>query len=103
MTLLYDTHIPERQKFSGDSNRDLHQAGDHFVAQSTDGLHRHSTSEGGVVIFDPFDYGSDYGLPADDTVYQGQERLRSLRAIQSGVPQPVREEVSPRPTTTASG
>jgi hypothetical protein len=48
-------------------------AGTHFTARSDDRLHRQfHHGNGGVVIFDPPDFGSYYDLPTDDTVYQGQ-------------------------------
>jgi hypothetical protein len=47
--------------------------GTHFIARSGNGLRPHfHFGNGGIVIFDPLDYGSYYDLPADDTVYQGQ-------------------------------
>jgi hypothetical protein len=48
-------------------------AGTHFTARSGARFHRRfHNGNGGVVIFDPPDFGSDYDLPTDDTVYQGQ-------------------------------
>jgi hypothetical protein len=48
-------------------------AGTHFTARSGDRFHRRlHNGNGGVVIFDPSDFGGDYDLPSDDTVYQGQ-------------------------------
>ena len=45
----------------------------HFTARSGNCFHRHfHNGNGGVVIFDPLDYGSYYDLPTDGTVYQGQ-------------------------------
>ena len=39
-------------------------AGTHFTARSGNGFHRHfHNANGGVVIFDPLDYGSYYDLP----------------------------------------
>jgi len=50
-----------------------HSGGTHFIARSGNGFHRHfHYGNGGVVVFDPYDYGSYYDLPGDDTVYQGQ-------------------------------
>ena len=45
-------------------------AGTHFPARSDD--RQFHNGNGGVVIFDPLDYGSYYDLPTDGTVYQGQ-------------------------------
>jgi hypothetical protein len=48
-------------------------SGTHFIARSGNGFHpRFHFGNGGIVIFDPLDYGSYSDLPADDTVYQGQ-------------------------------
>jgi hypothetical protein len=50
-----------------------HVGGTHFIARSGNGFHRNfHHGNGGVVIYDPLDYGSYYDLPGDDTVYQGQ-------------------------------
>jgi hypothetical protein len=50
-----------------------HVGGTHFIARSGNGFHPHfHFGNGGIVIFDPLDYGSYYDLPADDSVYQGQ-------------------------------
>jgi hypothetical protein len=57
-------------RFSGGGAR---FAGTHFTARSDDRFHRQfHNGNGGVVIFDPLDYGSYYDLPTDDTVYQGR-------------------------------
>jgi hypothetical protein len=57
-------------RFSG---RGARFAGAHFTARSDDRFHRQfHNGNGGVVIFDPLDYGSYDDLPTDDTVYQGQ-------------------------------
>ena len=65
-------------------------AGTHFTARSGNRFHRHfHNGNGGVVIFDPLDYGSYYDLPTDGTVYQGQvapqdaESGRTLRRHQT--------------------
>jgi hypothetical protein len=64
---------PSRSHFQHGSAFRPHSAGTHFIAESGNGSHRHfHFGNGGVVIFDPLDYGSSYGLPADDTDYQGQ-------------------------------
>jgi hypothetical protein len=48
-------------------------AGTHFIARTDNGYHpRFHYGNGGVVIFDPLDYGSDYDAAGDNTVYQGQ-------------------------------
>jgi hypothetical protein len=45
----------------------------HFIARSGNGFHPHfHYGNGGVVVFDPLDYASDYNSSGDDTVYQGQ-------------------------------
>ena len=50
-----------------------HLGGTHFIARSGSDFHRHfHYGNGGVVIYDPLDYGSYYDLPGDDTVYQEQ-------------------------------
>jgi hypothetical protein len=47
--------------------------GTHFIARSGYGFHRNfHYGNGGVVIFDPLDYGSFSDPSADDTVYQAQ-------------------------------
>jgi hypothetical protein len=64
---------PARGQFRHASAFHPHLGGTHFIAGSSDRLHPHfHYGNGGVVIFDPPDYGSDYGLPDDGTVYQGQ-------------------------------
>jgi hypothetical protein len=57
---------PSRIHFQHASAFRPHPAGTHFIARSGNGSHRH------FAIFDPLGCGSSYGLPADDTVYQGQ-------------------------------
>jgi hypothetical protein len=57
-------------RFSGGGAR---SAGTHFTARSGDRFHRQfHNGNGGVVIFNPFDYGSYDDVSTDDTVYQGQ-------------------------------
>ena len=64
---------PSRSHFQHAPTFHPHSAGTHFIARSDNGSHRHfHLGNGGVAIFDPPDCGSSYGLPADDTVYQGQ-------------------------------
>src|SRR5260370_8541139 len=47
-------------------------AGTQFTARSGNRFHRHfHNGNGGVVIFDPLDYGSYYDLPTDGTLYEG--------------------------------
>jgi hypothetical protein len=62
---------PARGSLHHDSVFRSRSAATHFVARSGDGFHRRfHYGAGGVVIFD--DDGSDYSLPDDDPVYQGQ-------------------------------
>jgi hypothetical protein len=64
---------PTRGNFHHDSGLRPHSAATHFIARSGNGFpRRFHYGTGGVVIFDPQDYSSDYGLPDDDAVYQGQ-------------------------------
>lgn len=64
-----------------------HFAGTHFTAQSSNGFHRHfHYGNGGVVIFDPLEYGSYYDLPTDDTVYQGQLAPQDVGSLPYATP-----------------
>ena len=45
-----------------------------------------STTEMGVVIFDPLDYGSYYDLPSDGTVYQGQVAPQDAESVPYATP-----------------
>jgi hypothetical protein len=61
--------------------------GTHFTARSDDRFHRHFRfGNRGVVIFDPFDYSSSYGLPEDNTVYQGQVTPQDAESLPYGTP-----------------
>jgi hypothetical protein len=64
-----------------------HLGGTHFIAWSSYRFRRHfHYGSGGVVIFDPLDYGSDYGLPDDDTVYQGQVDAEDAESLPCATP-----------------
>ena len=48
--------------------------GTHFITRTDNGFHfRFHYGNGGIVIYDPLDYGSDYDAGGDDTVYQTQD------------------------------
>jgi len=50
-------------------------------------FHRHfHNGNGGVVIFDPLDYGSYYDLPTDGTVYQGQVAPQDAESVPYATP-----------------
>ena len=68
--------------FSGAGAR---SAGTHFTARSGNRFHRHfHNGNGGVVIFDPLDYGSYYDLPTDRYRLPGAGKLlRMLRACRT--------------------
>ena len=62
-------------------------AGTHFTARSGNRFHRHfHNGNGGVVIFDPLDYGSYYDLPTDGTVYQGQVAPQDAESVPYATP-----------------
>ena len=64
-----------------------HVGGTHFIARSGSDFHRHfHYGNGGVVIYDPLDYGSYYGLPGDDTVYQGQAAPQDTESLPFATP-----------------
>jgi hypothetical protein len=76
-----------RGHFHHDSALRPRFTGTHFTARSDDRFHRHFRfGTGGVVIFDPFDYGSSYGLPEDNTVYQGQVAPQDAESLPYGAP-----------------
>src|ERR1700693_2207443 len=59
----------------------------HFIARSGNGFHRRfHYGSGGVIIFDPPDDGGDYGLPDDDTVYQGAVAPRDAESLPYATP-----------------
>jgi hypothetical protein len=62
-------------------------AGTHFTARSGNSFHRHfHNANGGIVIFDPLDYGSYYDLPTDGTVYQGQVAPQDAESVPYATP-----------------
>jgi hypothetical protein len=64
-----------------------HSGGTHFIARSVNGFHRHfHYGNGGVVIYDPLDYGSFYDLPGDDTVYHGQIAPQDAESLPYATP-----------------
>jgi|ERR1700683_228624 hypothetical protein len=69
---------PGRGYFHHDSAFRSHSSATHFIARSGDGNRRFHYGTGGVIVFDPPDDGSDYVLPDDDTVYQGQEAPQDI-------------------------
>ena len=78
---------PSRGYIHHDSAFRPHSAATHFIAGSGDGFHRRfHYSTGGVIIFDPPIYGSDYGLPDDDTVYQGQATGQNPESLPYATP-----------------
>jgi hypothetical protein len=59
----------------------------HFIARSGNDFHRRfHYGSGGVIIFDPPDYGGDYGLPDDDTVYQGAVAPQDAESLPYATP-----------------
>ena len=78
---------PSGGSFHHDSTFRSHSAGTHFIARSGNDFHRRfHYGTGGVVIFDPPVYGSDYGLPDDDTVYQGQVTPQDAESLPYATP-----------------
>jgi hypothetical protein len=61
--------------------------GTHVIARTGNGFYpRFHYGNGGVVILDPLDYGSYYGLPGDDTVYQGQVAPQNAESLPYATP-----------------
>jgi hypothetical protein len=61
--------------------------GTHFIARVGNRFYpRFHYGNGGVVIFDPLDYGSYYDLPDDDTVYQGQVAPQNSESLPYATP-----------------
>jgi hypothetical protein len=78
---------PARGYFHHDSALRSHSGATHFIARSDNGFHRRfHYGTGGVIVFDPPDYGSDYGLPDDDTVYQGQAAPQDMGNLPYATP-----------------
>ena len=70
--------------FSGAGGR---FAGTHFTARSGNPFHRDfHNGNGGVVIFDPLDYGSYYDLSTDGTVYQGLVAPQDAESVPYATP-----------------
>jgi hypothetical protein len=70
---------PARGYFHHDSAFRSHSSANHFIGRSGDGNHRRfHYGTRGVIVFDPPDDGSEYGLPDDDTVYQGPEAPQDI-------------------------
>jgi hypothetical protein len=64
-----------------------HVGGTHFVARSGHSLRPHfHYGNGGVVIFDPLNYGDYYDLPGDDIVYQGQAAPQDTESLPFATP-----------------
>jgi hypothetical protein len=99
---------PARGYFHHDSAFRSHSGTTHFIARSGNGNHRRfHFGTGGVIIFDPPDDGSDYSLPDDGTVYQGQEAPQDIGNIPYGTPTSDPEVVispyEPHPTISVAG
>jgi hypothetical protein len=78
---------PTRGSFHHNFALRSHSAATHFIAPSGNGFHRRfHYGAGGTVIFDPLDYGSDYGLPDDDTVYQAQVTPQDAESLPYAAP-----------------
>jgi hypothetical protein len=76
---------PTRGSFHHDSAFRSGSVATHFTARSGNGFHRRfHYGTGGVVIFD--DFGSDYGLPGDDPVYQGQVAPQDAESLPYATP-----------------
>jgi hypothetical protein len=77
--------LPARGSLHHDSVFRSRSAATHFVARSGDGFHRRfHYGAGGVVIFD--DDGSDYSLPDEDPVYQGQVAPQDAASLPYATP-----------------
>jgi hypothetical protein len=64
-----------------------HSGGTHFIARAGNGFNpRFHYGNGGVVIFDPLDYGTYSDLPGDDTVYQGQVAPQNAESLPYATP-----------------
>ena len=62
-------------------------AGTHFTAHPGNRFDRHfHNGNGGVVIFDPLDYGSYYDLPTDGTVYEGKVAPQDAESVPYATP-----------------
>jgi hypothetical protein len=80
---------PARGYFHHDSVFRSHSGATHFIARSGDGNHRRfHYGTGGVIVFDPPDDGSEYGLPEADTVYQGRAALQDTENVPYATPTP---------------
>jgi hypothetical protein len=80
---------PVRGYIHHDSAFRSHSASTHFIARSGDGNHRRfHYGTGGVIVFDPPDDGSDYALPDDSTVYQGQATPQDMGNMPYATPTP---------------
>ena len=77
-TGTHSGHGPAFRPPSG-STRSIARAGNRFYP-------RFHYGNGGVVIFDPLDYGSYYDLPDDDTVYQGQVAPQNAESLPYAIP-----------------
>jgi hypothetical protein len=74
---------PARGYFHHDSALRSHSAVTHFIARSDNDFHRRfHYGTGGVIVFDP----SDYGLLDDDTVYQGQATPQDMGNLPYATP-----------------
>jgi hypothetical protein len=64
-----------------------HLGGTHFIAPAGNGFYpRFHYGNGGVVIFDPLNYGSYSGFAGDDTVYQGQVAPQNAESLPYATP-----------------
>jgi hypothetical protein len=80
---------PARGYIHHDSAFRSHSASTHFIARSGDANHRRfHYGTGGVIVFDPPDDGSDYTLPDDNTVYQGQATSQDMGNMPYATPTP---------------
>jgi hypothetical protein len=99
---------PARGYFHHDSAFRAHSGTAHFIARSGDGNHRRfHYGTGGVIVFDPPDDGSDYGLPDDDPADQGQEAPQDIGnmpyATPTSDPDVVISPYEPHPTINVAG
>jgi hypothetical protein len=70
---------PGRGYYHHDSAFRSHSSATHFIARSRDGNHRRfHYGPGGVIVLDPPDDGSDYGLSDDSEVDQEQEAPQDI-------------------------
>jgi hypothetical protein len=99
---------PARGYFHHDSAFRAHSGATHFIARSGGGNHRRfHYGAGGVIVFDPPDDGSDYGLPDDDPADQGQEAPQDIGnmpyATSTSDPDVVISPYEPHPTINVAG